>query len=146
MDIDKLTTSIMTHEGTGPVTNGRFLPYVDTTNHLSVGYGRNLHDRGLSGPEAQFLLANDIRDVLAEAEQQEWWPHVSGNDARARACLEMLFNLGVGGFRTFETAIGCLLNDDFAGASAAFLQSLWHRQVGQRAEVLAGMIASGEDP
>lgn len=145
-DLAKLQSSIMQHEGSGPVNNGRYLPYVDTTNHLSIGYGRNLHDRGLSSDEVQLLLSNDIRDVLAEATGESWWPHVAGNDARARACLEIIYNIGINGFRGFKDAIACLLNDDFAGAGAAFLDSLWHQQTGQRAEVLATMIITGTDP
>lgn len=145
MDINKLTASIKTHEGTGPVVSGRFMPYKDSQGLTTIAYGRCLDRNGVSQDEADAMLDADIQSVLREAETQPWWPHVVDNDARARACLEMLYNLGLGGFSTFKDAIQCLCNDDFSGAGVNFLQSLWASQVGARAEILANMIISGED-
>lgn len=145
MDIDKLTASIKQHEGTGPVRNNRFFPYKDSQGFLSIGYGRCLDKNGISQEEANGMLATDIQSCIGEAQTQPWWPHVADNDARSRACLEMLYNLGLGGFSTFKDAIQCLCNDDFNGAGVNFLQSLWAKQIGARSEILAKMIMTGSD-
>mgnify|MGYP006208816685 CR=1 FL=1 len=44
----------------------RLKPYRCTADKLSLGYGRNLDDVGISEDEAEYLLANDIRRVVAE--------------------------------------------------------------------------------
>ena len=40
-------------------------PYRDTVGKLTIGVGRNLEDVGLRESEIDFLLAQDVRDVLA---------------------------------------------------------------------------------
>jgi lysozyme len=139
MDLDKLQQSIELHEGL------RLLPYVDTTGHITIGYGRNLTDKGISNAEASDLLSSDIQDIIEEIRKEPWWPNVATNDARSRACVEMVFNLGLSGFRSFTNAIGLLEADDFDGAAEAFMESKWALQVGYRAKVLTQMIATGDD-
>ena len=41
----------------------RLKPYQDTIGKLTIGYGRNLDDRGISKEEAEYLLRNDISRV-----------------------------------------------------------------------------------
>ena len=139
IDMGKLTSSIMAHEGL------RLQPYTDTTGNITIGYGRNLTGKGISHDEAASLLSNDIENALAQAQGEPWWSHVAGNDARARALVEIVFNIGLGGLRPFTHAIASLCNDDFAGAAQAFLDSQWAKQVGQRATILTQMIYYGED-
>lgn len=139
MDMDKLTASIKAHEGF------RAYPYQDTTGHSTIGYGRNLTDRGITKPEAELMLQDDIQLALSQAIGESWWSHVSGNDARSRAMTEMVFNMGLPKLREFHVATLCLCNDDFEGASRAFMDSLWAQQVKGRAKTLTQMIATGED-
>lgn len=136
--MQKLTDSIKLHEGF------RARPYVDTTGHMTIGYGLNL-DSGITESEARHLLCNRLQSAIGEASTQAWWACLGGNDARERAMVEMVYNLGVAGVAGFKNAIQCLCANDFSGAATHFLDSLWHKQVGHRAEVLAQMIMTGED-
>lgn len=138
MDIQKLTKSIEQHEGL------RLLPYRDTTGNITIGYGTNLN-AGISLDEAIYLLGNRVQLAIGAAQAQSWWPNVSDNDARSRAMVELVFNMGPAGVATFKNAIQCLCNNDFNGAADGFLNSLWAKQVGQRAQVLAQMIRTGTD-
>lgn len=145
ISLDKLTSDIKQAEGTGPVKNGRFMPYTDTTGNLTIGNGINL-SAGITDAENTYLLGNRIRFAIGEAEAQPWWDHVKDNDARARGFIEIIFNIGLGGLGTFREGLDAAMRDDWAGCSAAFLDSLWHRQVGARAERICNMILTGEDP
>lgn len=144
MDIDKLTASIQAHEGTGPIQNGMLLPYKDSLGNETIGYG-HLLSRGISYAAANQILADDIRGVLAEAEAQAWWPQVSGNDARARAFCELIFNIGLGRLAGFKQALAAAMRGDWASCANEFRNSLWAKQVGQRAVELTDMIESGSD-
>ena len=139
LDLGKLTGSIQAHEGL------RLKPYADSVGKLTIGYGRNLSDVGISLQEATFLLQSDIDKAISAAQGESWWPHVSGNDPRARAMCELVFNLGVAGVRTFVQAVAALCNDDFETAANQFLNSKWASQVGQRASILSEMIRTGLD-
>lgn len=138
MDKDKLIASIQLGEGL------RLKPYVDSVGKITIGYGRNLTDKGISTDEADALLNNDIMVAFCEAEDEPWWPNVINNDARSRALVEMIFNMGLGRFHGFVNAIACLMNNDFTGAAANFMDSLWAKQVHDRAVRLTQMIATGE--
>jgi lysozyme len=140
VDMRKLTASIMAHEGL------RLKPYKDATGNTTIGYGRNLDGKGISTAEAANLLSDDIGDVILQAEAQTWWPVVKNDDVRARALVEIIFNIGLAGFNTFVKAIAALNDADFSTCVAEFKNSIWATQVGQRAIILTGMIETGEDP
>ena len=39
--------------------------YTCSMNKLTIGYGRNLEDKGISQLEAELLLKNDLEDIQA---------------------------------------------------------------------------------
>lgn len=139
VDPDKLTASIKYHEGL------RLMPYTDTTGHTTIGYGLNL-SAGITIDEANWLLGNRLQSAIRTAEAQLWWPHVQDNDARSRAFIELVYNLGISTLNEFRAALAAAMCDDWPACSAAFLQSLWARQVGARAETITSMILTGSDP
>lgn len=137
-DSNKLKQSIMLHEGL------KLFPYQDTTGNITIGYGTNL-SAGITACEAEGLLCGRLLIATGEAEAQPWWQYVKGNDARERALIECVYNLGIAGFNNFHKAIAALGAGDFKSASEELLNSLWAKQVGKRAEVIAGMILNGSD-
>ena len=50
------------------------------------------------------------------------------------------FNLGMSRFRAFKNMLAALARGDFAGAAGAMVDSLWARQVPQRAARLVRMM------
>lgn len=139
MDIEKLTASIKHHEGL------RLKPYNDSVGKITIGYGRNLTNVGISQEEAETLLSNDIQSAIGKAKTLPWWSSVYDNDARARAFTEIGFNIGFGAMAKFSRALDAASRNDWNTCAAEFLNSLWAAQVGKRAETLASMIMRGTD-
>lgn len=140
MDLNKLTASIKQHEGL------RNFPYTDTTGHVSIGFGRNLTGKGISNEEAEYLLGNDIQLSIGEAKTQPWWGFVAGCDARENAFIEICYNIGFGALSNFHVALAAASSGDWTACSAAFLDSLWAKEVGSRAVILCKMIETGLFP
>lgn len=117
-------------------------PYLCPAKKLTIGFGRNLEDSGISKAEALYLLENDITRATALAGEFPWFESLS--EARRAVVVSMIFNLGIQGFRGFRkmtTALGLGLHDV---AAREMRQSLWASQVGKRAERLARMMETNE--
>jgi lysozyme len=117
-------------------------PYRCTAGKLTIGVGRNLDDVGISRDEAMYLLENDIARVSADAKHAfPWFARL--DPVRQDVVLNMIFNLGINRFSQFHQTIKCIEAFDYAGAADRMLQSLWAKQVGQRAVRLANQMRSG---
>jgi lysozyme len=110
--------------------------------NLTAGIGRNLSAKGLSQKERDFLLANDIADATVALESNFPWT-MDLDDVRKGALLNITFNEGIAHLAGFHIAMGKLQSKDYTGAAAAFLDSLWAREVGARAQRLVIQIQSG---
>lgn len=119
----------------------RLKPYRCTAGKLTIGYGRNLDDVGISEAEAEMLLANDIAKVEREAERFHWYAGL--NDARKAVVLNMLFNLGASSFKGFVNTIKAISAGDYDDAANRMLASKWAEQVGARAARLAQIMRTG---
>jgi len=118
------------------------MPYIDTAGKLTIGYGRNLQDNGISLEEAEFMLDNDIKRALADVEDKEWYKDQP--EGVQRALVNMSFNLGLTRLLTFKKMIAALLEKDYAKAAREALDSKWAHQVGDRAKDIAVMIREGK--
>ena len=135
---------LIKHEGTGRKRGGRFFPYEDSVWKLTLGYGRNLEDIGISEEEAGVLLDNDIARVVAECRRSFGW--FDGLDeVRQHVIISMVFNVGRPGFLGFKKMISAIEKSDWQMAAIEMLDSKWSEQVGRRATELAQMMKTGED-
>ena len=138
--MNELKEMIKRHEGF------RQFPYKCTAGKLTIGYGRNLTDKGISLIEASKLLAYDISSaqigvcgVFAfSAAELGPIPQVV-----YRALVDMMFNLGFTRFKGFKKMIAAIKEKDWNLAADEMLDSKWAKQVGQRAIELAEMVRSG---
>ena len=138
-DRTALIRQIRLHEGE------RLKPYRCTAGKLTIGVGRNLDDRGITREESAMLLDNDIR--LLEIELFRALPWASAlDDVRQRVLLDMAFNLGLPGLLQFKRTLEAIRIGQYQQAATMMLDSLWARQVGQRAERLSRMMATGATP
>ena len=112
----------------------RFM-YLDTEGIPTIGYGRNLKTVGISPVEAEFLLRNDMQSALIGAASFPWFDDLS--ELRKAVIVDMIFNLGLAGFKTFKKLIRALEKRDYPGVSFEMLCSKWTKQVGDRAVRLA---------
>jgi len=121
-------------------TGRPIIPESVVTGYPTIGYGRNLATRGISQEEADYLLAHDLSKVFQEcAAAFPWFDKLS--EARSAVVMDMVFNLGMAGFKKFKETILAIEAGDYISAAKNMLASRWARQVGKRAQTLARMMA-----
>jgi lysozyme len=128
-----LVQQVMAHEGF------RQKPYLCTAGKLTIGYGRNLDDNGITQAESLALLLNDLDECERDLQSFPWWEGLS--EVRKHALLDMRFNLGPTRFRGFKKMLAALEAGNFTEAATQMRDSKWARQdVPARAEKLARMV------
>lgn len=109
---------------------------------LTVGYGRNLESNGISEEEAEFLLMNDIKKVIADLDLfLPWWSLMS--EKRQMVLIDMGFNLGITRLNKFTKTLTEMQQGNYIKAADMMLQSKWASQVGDRAKKLAQWMRNG---
>jgi lysozyme len=119
--------------------------YSDSRGYLTIGVGRCVDSRldcGLSDDEMDFLLRNDIQEVIKECTPFYWY-QILDTDNRRRAILNMAFNLGLHGLLKFTTFLRLLQEKKWHDAADDLHTTLWSREVGQRAVRIAQLIRNG---
>jgi lysozyme len=134
--LDVALDAIMRHEG--------FMakPYRCPAKYLSIGFGRNLDTKGITKAEAKMLALNDIVCAITFLNNCfSSWEKFSLN--RQLALVDMVFNLGEGGFLKFKNMLAKINVGDWAGAADEAKDSLWFKQVGKRAVEDVNLLREG---
>ena len=126
---------IKKHEGL------RLKPYKCTAGKLTIGYGRNLEDNGISAYEADVLLNDDIQNCYAQCIKFPFWNKL--NDVRQAVLLDMCYNLGFARLNGFKKMLKALGRLDYKTAAKEMLDSKWARDVKSRATELAELMKYG---
>lgn len=135
--VDNVKDLIKLHEGL------RLKPYRCTAGNLTIAYGRNLDDRGVTEQEADYLLENDIADCIEMAEKHfEWFPAL--DEVRQAVILDMIYNLGIVGLLKFKMMLHFMQLGMYDQASIEMRESIWFDQVKERAKRLCEMMISGK--
>lgn len=129
---------IKKHEGL------RLTAYRDSRGVLTIGYGRNLEDRGITAMEALMLLQQDYTEICYRLYGLPWFNKL--NEPRQAAVMDMAFNLGFTGLLKFQRFLKALTDGDYSRAAAEMLNSGWAHQVGLRAVEDAQIMDTGEWP
>ena len=131
-----VTRQLIEHEGL------KLKPYRCPAGKLTIGVGRNLEERGISEEEALYLLNNDIAEsikdlqkIFADADGFENLP-----EAVQRVLVDMRFNLGDSGFKSFKKMIKAIKAGNFSEAALEMRNSKWFKQVGSRGKTLVAMM------
>ena len=119
----------------------RLHPYLDTTGHVTIGWGRNL-DNGIRVNEAELMFENDYEQTVKELEQFDWY--LMQPPGVQFALINMNFNLGITKLLQFKGMIGHLKEKNYTAAAQHALDSLWAKQVHQRAKDIALIISEGK--
>ncbi len=154
MNYAQLRSELIADEGI------RLKPYLDTTDHLTIGVGRNLDGNPLSADELAFighdcrskpitvrhaivLLENDIDKTVAAITRALPW-FVKLDDVRQRVLVNMAFNMGLTTLLTFKNTLRFIDQGAYKQAAFNMLASRWATQVGKRAQRLARMMETGQ--
>src|SRR5690348_14671417 len=115
MTPEELVDMTKRHEGTGPMQNGRLMPYHDSVGKLTIGYGRNIEDNGVTPEEALYLLQNDLGRARTQARGAFLW--FDSLDLTRQAVLtEMIFNMGIAKVEGFKLMLTAIQAGDFRQA------------------------------
>lgn len=138
-DRQRLIAQLVADEGL------RLFPYVDTVGKLTIGCGRNLSDVGISNAEAMTLLDHDVDACITDLAGSFPW-FVKLDAVRQRVIVNMRFNLGPAGFRSFKRMVHAVALGQYALAAEHMRGSKWASQVKGRAYRLAQAMETGIDP
>lgn len=138
MNRNRLERTIERHEGY------RKLPYKCTAGYWSGGIGRNLQTVGIRYSEAKFMLKNDLDECLWDLEKIFPGQFDALPDHVQEVMMNMRFQFGPGGFRSFKKFIAAIRGWDFVKAQAEGLDSKWaKRDTPERAQELMGALRHG---
>lgn len=121
----------------------RLKPYKCTAGKLTIGYGRNLEDVGITKTEADMLFERDF--AVAEAEVirlcKEYGIDINNLiEQRFYVLTDMMFNLGYTRLSQFKKLLQALKNGLYEDAAREMMDSLWAKQVGNRAVTLYNLM------
>ena len=121
----------------------RLKPYKCTAGKVTIGYGRNLDDIGINKEEADMMFDRDWDNAIDYAkrlctENDIDYKHLHKD--RFYVLTDMCFNLGYTGTSKFKNMLCALKNGDYSTAANEMLNSLWAKQVGNRAIKLSALM------
>lgn len=135
--MSELTEQLKRHEGL------RLKAYQCTANRTTIGYGRNLDDKGITKAEADLMLENDVIFLMSALPSKiDFFNGL--NKPRADVLVNMAFNLGINGLLKFKNMLAAIDDGYFSRAADEMLDSRWAKQVGDRALELAEQMSTGE--
>lgn len=135
MYIQPAAELIKKHEGL------RLKPYKCSAGKITIGYGRNLEDNGISAYEAEQMLFNDIQKCYTDLVKLSCWNKL--DEARKAVLLDMCYNIGIARLKTFKKMLAALEVGAYNRAAKEMLDSKWAFQVKTRATELAEIMKTG---
>jgi lysozyme len=135
--MNKLIEQLKRHEGF------KAKPYLCTAGKITIGYGRNLDDVGVSKAEAEAMLIDDVASAKRGA-LALFLSYEQLSDARKAVVVNMCFNLGRARLSGFKNMIAAVNDGYFDLAAKEMLNSKWAKQVGNRAIELSEQMRTGD--
>lgn len=120
----------------------RSKPYRCTAGKLTIGYGRNLDDNGISRQEAEYMLDNDVLRIITDLKLEIPWFYLL-DEVRQEVLINMAYNLGTEGLLKWKNTLEDIRIGSFDKAADRMELSLWAGQVGNRAKELADQMRTG---
>lgn len=117
--------------------------YKCPAGYLTIGWGRNIEQRGISKDEAELMFLNDYKnaqkDLLIIFQEKGIDPTKVHNDV-IMALTDMSFNLGYNRLSKFNKLFSELKKGSYEGVIREMKDSAWYKQVGKRSEKLVEII------
>ena len=140
MSADKAKKMLLTDEGL------RLKPYRCTAGKLTIGYGRNLDDVGISERIADEMLKEDLEVAKKICQRIFGTLFDTWSENRQLGWINLAFNLGQVRLSKFKNTIRAAQIEDWFEVENGLRQSLWFKQVKGRAERVIGMICHESFP
>jgi len=119
----------------------RLKVYKCTSNKLTVGYGHNIEDLGITQATADFIFDEDFNSTIKSLNFVFGNTFFSSLPSNVKVALaDMMFNLGINRFMGFKNFIKAIKNRDFILAGAEIRNSKAYVQCHNRYENIAKMI------
>jgi lysozyme len=118
----------------------RLKPYKCTAGKLTIGYGRNLDDVGISQAEADMMFERDFAQAEAETRRLCKAFNIDCEsliEQRFYVLTDMMFNMGYDRLSKFKRMLTALSKGQYDTAADEMIDSSWAIQVGNRAQKLA---------
>lgn len=142
-NMKKLRDMLQRHEGL------RLVPYQDTRGIWTMGWGHNVQAHGepipsiISFHDAEWLFEQDFAVACSGVEVLLHSMGITVDDVRFSALVDLCFNMGINGVKTFKKMLANLQTAKYSEASIELLNSKYATQVGKRADELAHMLSTG---
>ena len=114
----------------------RLFVYECTGGKKTIGYGRNLEDRGITEAEAESMLDNDIEQI-GQSLNDTFSFYADLDEVRKAVLIDLAFNIGMAGLKGFRKMLKAIERGDFSEAAIQILDSKYATQVPNRAMDLA---------
>ena len=115
------------------------LVYECTAGYATIGYGRNLEQRGITKEESEYLLANDLQQCIKEL--RGIINKFDELPSKAQLVLvDMCYNLGLSKLLNFENMLDAIDARNWQEASEQLLDSRYAAQVKRRARINASYL------
>ena len=104
-------------------------PYKCPVGKLTIGYGHNIEDNGLSKSACEYILIEDIEEAkrnLYAIFTRDFFNTLKDN--QKIALIDMMFNLGLSRFLTFKKFILAVKQRNFDRASVEIIHSRAYQQ------------------
>jgi lysozyme len=121
-------------------------PYRCTAGKLTIGYGHNLDDLGISTQIADALLQEDLSIALLSCKKIFGDTFDQWSENRKLGWINLAFNLGYSALSKFKNTIRAAHVGDWVAVEHGLKNSLWFKQVGKRAERVISMVCREEFP
>jgi len=120
----------------------RQFPYTCTAGKLTIGYGFNIEDVGISEQESLVILNIRIGKVADSLRAKYDWFHRL-SEARQAVIISMAYQLGLHGFSEFKKMIAALEISDWEEAAKEAKDSRAYKQTKNRWDRQIAMLITG---
>jgi len=122
----------------------RLHPYVDTTEHQTIGIGHNLSN-GITLAIATAMLASDITDARKQVFAEFPWTGKL-DMPRMDALTHLCFWVGIGSLMGFNKMLDALQSGDWQTAHDELLNSKLFADISGRTTEIATRLLTGDTP
>ena len=125
--------------------------YRDTSDHvgfegkkgkITIGWGYNIDDNGLPKDILQELFNRKVNEAESDLTNHLPWT-LQLDQNRREVLIDMVFNMGIERVLPFKATLSAIQAGKYAEAAGHMLDSLWSKQVGDRAKNLANIMRTG---